>query len=270
MLSAARRGLVAALVVVVAGVIVFFGGRAVWNAITSSPFHGCKFGNFQVDTDQAATASTMVGVVLQRHLPERAAVLVLAAGLQESKLHNLALGDGDRDSVGVLQQRPSQGWGTAAQLGDVHYATGKFLDALVKIEGWQNGDLADTIQEIQVSSDGSLYGQHEAEAQAIADALTGKAPAAITCSFPKPTQVATPQVTAQQVARDLPVNAPTLSTHGVDVPGASWATAAWFVANGDRLGIDRVSYNGKTWTRGKGWRADRTASVTAVVATLHT
>ena len=45
-------------------------------------------------------------------------MLVLAAGLQESKLSNLAPGEGDRDSVGVLQQRPSQGWGTPGQAAD--------------------------------------------------------------------------------------------------------------------------------------------------------
>ncbi len=270
MRSAARRGLIAALVVVLAAVVVVLGARALlhtWQGNTR--FVGCTVGRFQIDNDQAATASTMVGVVLQRNLPERAAVLALAAALQESKIRNLASGAGDRDSVGVLQQRPSQGWGTEEQLSDVRYATGKFLDALVKIPDWQSADLADTIQQVQVSADGSLYAQHEAEAQALADAFTGKAPTGISCYFPTPSQVATAQATGQQVSDDLPVNPPMTTASTVAVPGASWATTAWFVANADRLGIDSVGYAGKQWTRAKGWRDAPTAPAGAVVATLH-
>jgi len=268
--SAVRSGTVAVLVVAVAGLAIFFGGRALLHrASAPSADSGCAFGNFSLGTEQTAVASTMVGVVLRRDLPERAAVLVLAAGLQESHLRNLASGEGDRDSVGVLQQRPSQGWGTVAQLGDVQYATGKFLDALVKINGWQIGDLADTIQAIQISADGRLYAVHEPEAQALADALTGATPAGVSCAFPAPTTVASPQAAAAAVAKDLPVRPPTVTGQTVAVPGAAWATAAWFVSNGDRLGIERVSYSGKTWARGKGWSDDQQASATEVVATLR-
>ena len=123
-------------------------------------------GDFVVDPDQAAVASTMVGVVLQRGLPERAAVLALAAGLQESKLNNLPAGFGDRDSVGVLQQRPSQGWGTEEQLNDVHYATGAFLDALVKVTNWQTRPLTEAVQAVQISAVPEGYARHEPEAEA--------------------------------------------------------------------------------------------------------
>src|SRR5579864_4479187 len=70
----------------------------------SSVAEHCTVGDYDLDTDQAAVASTMVGVVTSRGLPERAAVLALAAALQESKLQNLPPNAGDRDSVGVLQQ----------------------------------------------------------------------------------------------------------------------------------------------------------------------
>ena len=135
----------------------------------------------------------MVGVVLRRKLPERAAVLTLAAALQESKLRNIPSGQGDRDSVGILQQRPSQGWGTAAQISDVHYATGKFLDAVVKLPNWQSDSLATVMQSVQFSADGTAYAQHEQEAQQIADVLTGTNPAGVSCSFGKPSQVASGQ-----------------------------------------------------------------------------
>lgn len=269
--SAVRRGLIATLVVLTVLAAVAFGLVVLWRiAQTHSTTEECKVGSFSVEPDQASVASSMVGVVIDRQLPERAAVLTLAAALQESKLANLDPGEGPDDSVGVLQQRPSQGWGTVAQLKDIHYATGKFLDALTKIDGWQTMNLADAIQKVQVSIDGSYYARHEDEAQALSDALTGKSPAGITCSFPKPTQVASVAEVAAAVAHDLPITKPTAVSPKVTVPGASWATAAWFVANADRYGIDAVSYAGRQWTRAHGWKADKDAGSTAVVATMQT
>jgi hypothetical protein len=248
----------------------FFAVRAIWRTATSQlGYPHCTVGDYELDTAQAAVASTMVGVVTTRGLPERAAILVLMAGLQESKLRNLALGDGDRDSVGVLQQRPSQGWGTEAQLNDLHFATGAFLDALVKHSDWQTAPLADAIQEVQISADGSAYAKHEGEARALADALQGRTPAGITCTFDPPTLVAPAATVAAQVAADLPVNTPTISGLTVRVPGAAWQTAAWFVANADRLGIDTVAYDGKQWTRADGWQDSAAAGTDAVLATMH-
>lgn len=247
-----------------------FGVRTLWRSATAvGAAQSCDTDGYSIDTDQAAIASTMVGVVITRGLPERAAVLVLAAGLQESKLRDLPSGAGDRDSVGVLQQRPSQGWGTITQLMDVHYATGKFLDALLKVPNWQTASLADAIQAVQISADGSAYAPHEGQAQALADALTGVRVAGLSCSFSTPTQVATTAQVATAVSADLPVNPPTTQDHDVNVPGASWATAAWFIANADRLGIDSVAYAQHAWSRTKGWRTDNSAGATAVVATMH-
>jgi hypothetical protein len=267
---ATRRRIGAAVVVialVAVGLVV--GLRAVLNSLDSVPSgESCTAGSYKIDTQQAVVASQMVGVVLTRQLPERASVLVLMAGLQESKLRNVASGDGDRDSVGVLQQRPSQGWGTVAQLSDVHFATGAFLTALLKVPSWQTLPLADAIQAVQVSADGNAYAKHEPEAQALSDAFTGAKPASMSCVFPKPTAVATTAQVAAQVSADLPVTTPTTAGSSVTVPGASWPTATWFVANGDRLGIETVAYANRTWTRGKGWQ-NTSASSGAVIATLH-
>jgi hypothetical protein len=263
------RRIAAALVVIaliVVGVIV--GAHALVNSLKSVPSgESCSVATYDVDTTQASVASQMVGVVINRQLPARAAVLVLAAGLQESKLRNLASGQGDRDSVGVLQPRPSQGWGTIAQLSDVHYAAGAFLTALVKLPGWQTMDLADAIQKVQISADGSAYAKHEPEAQALSDAFLGIKPASLSCTFPKPTQVATTAQVAAAVVTDLPVTAPTTTDSTVSVAGASWPTATWFVANADRLGVETVAYANRTWQRGKGWKTS-TASSDAVVATM--
>jgi hypothetical protein len=254
-------------VVVVAGLVV--GARVLLHSLNSVPTgESCTVGPYQLDTQQAVVASQMVGVTLNRQLPQRASVLVLMAGLQESKLRNLASGQGDRDSVGVLQQRPSQGWGTIEQLSDVHFATGAFLTALVKVLGWQTMPLDDAIQAVQISADGSAYAKHEGEAQALSDALTGAKPATLTCTFPKPTVVAGTAKVASEVTTDLPVSTPTTTNKTVTVPGAGWPTATWFVANADRLGIESVDYANRTWSRGQDWK-NSTAVGTGVTATMY-
>src|SRR5881394_1019189 len=87
-----------------------------------------------LDLDQAANASTIAAVALRRKLPEQAAVIAYATALQESHLRNLE--SGDRDSVGLFQQRPSQGWGSVEKLKDPLYATGRFFGALVKVKDY--------------------------------------------------------------------------------------------------------------------------------------
>jgi hypothetical protein len=271
MVARGTRATIVFAAVVVVALAAFVGVRALWNhAQTASPH--CDVGDFRLDTDQAAVAATMVGAVSKHDPPvaSRAAMLVLAAGLQESKLRNLAPGAGDRDSVGVLQQRPSQGWGggDASRLNDVTEATEEFLDALVKVKGWQTLPAADAIQKVQISADGSAYAKHEAEAQALADALLGKQAAAISCSFDKPTLVAPTATVVSQLRRQVPVNRPSTSGASIRVPGAGWQTAAWFVANADRLGVDSVAYAGKRWSRTDGWQDDSSAGSHAVVATM--
>jgi hypothetical protein len=202
-------------------------------------------------------------------LPERAAVLALAAALQESKLTNLAPGAGDRDSVGVLQQRPSQGWGSGdpQRLTDVTEATREFLNALVKVPHWQRLPLARAVQAVQVSADASAYAKHEAEARALATALLGFRPAGISCEYSAPTVVAPARVVARMARDQLGIDTPVAAGLRIRVPGASWQTVAWFVANADRLGIARVAYAGRVFTRDGGWRR-APASKRAVVATL--
>lgn len=267
----ARGWLIALLVVAVVVGAVGVGVHFLYGSVKEKLIvDHCTFGDgYSVSSSQAAVASHMVSVVITRRLPERAATLVLAAGFQESKLRNLPAGQGDRDSVGVLQQRPSQGWGTAEQLSDVRYATGAFLTALVKVPNWQSDSLATVIQSVQISADGSAYSQHEAEAQALADALTGAVPAGLTCAFPSPTQVAAAGTVADQLAADLPVTSPSVAAQTVTVPGAGWPTAAWLVANADRLGIEQVDHADRTWTRTDGWQRADTAAGDAVVARLH-
>jgi hypothetical protein len=267
--SRTRRGGTALLVVVLVLGALAFGARTLWRAAQSvvRP-DGCDIGSYSLSTDQAQIASVIVGVVLKRELPERAAVLTIGAALQESKLRNLPAGEGDRDSVGILQQRPSQGWGTAAQIADPRYATGKFLDAVVKVPNWQDDSLATVVQTVQFSADGSAYARHEDEAQTIADGLFGENPAGVSCRFGKPARSAKPATVAAALTRALPVAKPAVSDKTLTVTGAGWATASWFVCNAELLGIDSVKYNGKRWSYSSGWKDDAKAADVAVLATM--
>jgi hypothetical protein len=264
-----RRFVVALIVMIglVGGLTV--AARALWHTAQSVVrSDGCDFGSTTLEIGQSEVAATMVSVVVTRELPERAAVLTLAAAMQESKLRNIPAGHGDRDSVGVLQQRPSQGWGSAKQIADVRYATGRFLDALVKVANWRSDDLASVIQAVQRSADGTAYAKHEVQAQSVADGLTGTTAAGVSCRYGKPTVVGTATALAARVATELPVAQPTHVGRTVTVPSASWATVAWLITHGDTYGLDSVSFAGKQWARAKGWRDDPSAVRTAVVAQL--
>ena len=207
--------------------------------------------------------------MLKRQLPERAAVLTIGAALQESKLRNLAAGTGDRDSVGILQQRPSQGWGTAAQISNVQYATGKFLDAVVKVPNWQSDSLATVVQAVQVSADGAAYAQHEAEAQADLR-RTGRGQGRWASAAPSASRGSWPAPPRSSRRSGEPAGEHARSQAGARSrsAGAGWATASWFVCNADSLGIDSVAYNGQNWSRSKGWKPDAAATKAAVIATM--
>ena len=134
-------------------------------------------GSVTVTAEQAGHATTIARVGRERGLPDRAIVIALATAQQESGLRNLDYGD--RDSLGLFQQRPSQGWGTPAQVQDPVYAAGKFYDGLVQVPGWETGRLTEVAQEVQRSGFPEAYQKHEAMAQELTAALTDNA---LTCS----------------------------------------------------------------------------------------
>ena len=272
-MSRSARAITAIATVVVVAGVVFFGVKALWNtAKRHFNYDHCTVNGYDLDPEQAAVAATMAGAVTKFSPParEHATILVLAAALQESKLRNLPPGAGDQDSVGVLQQRPSQNWGGGdpRKLNDVGEATREFLAALVKVPHWQTLPLAEAVQRVQISADGSLYGPHEPEATALAHALDGRLATAISCAFGAPTKVASTARVKQLVRADLPINTPTTTATEVRVRGARWQTAAWFVAYSYQLGIEQVSYAQHTWKRGHGWKTSA-ASAGAVVATMY-
>ena len=93
-----------------------------------------SIGGTDWNAEQTDNAATIVNIVAQRGLPRRAAVIAISTVIVESRLVNV--GHGDRDSLGLYQQRPSQGWGTPEQILNPDYATRIFLDRLIALPGW--------------------------------------------------------------------------------------------------------------------------------------
>ena len=129
--------------------------------------------------EQSLYASIIVGESIRRGLPPRAATIALVTAYQESGSRNLDYGD--RDSVGLFQQRPSQGWGSVEEIMDPWYSAGKFYEVLVTVPDWETGVINDVAQAVQRSGYPEAYAQHESKGRAWASALTGHSPAAVTC-----------------------------------------------------------------------------------------
>jgi hypothetical protein len=125
--------------------------------------------SLSVTPEQVANARTIAQVARDRGLPDRAVVIALATAQQESRLRNLDYGD--RDSLGLFQQRPSQGWGTDAQVQDPVYAAGKFYDGLVKVPNWKTGRLTEIADSVQRSAFPEAYAQWENMATELSAAL---------------------------------------------------------------------------------------------------
>ena len=144
-----------------------------WDTRTSAalPAGTCAVPGSSVtlSSEQAASATAIADVGRARGLPDRAVVIALATAQQESRLRNLDYGD--RDSLGLFQQRPSQGWGTEAQVQDPGYAAGIFYDRLVQVPGWETGRLTEVAQTVQRSGFPEAYQQWEPMAVALTAAL---------------------------------------------------------------------------------------------------
>lgn len=133
-----------------------------------------------LDAEQIANAKIIVQVGRQRGVPDRGIAIALATAMVESWMRNLDWGD--RDSLGLFQQRPSQGWGTAAQVRDRARATAVFYGGprdpngsdsrgLLDIPGWQGMGFSEAAQAVQISAYPDRYGQWETQAYAWLSAI---------------------------------------------------------------------------------------------------
>jgi hypothetical protein len=215
--------------------------------------------SYDLSPEQMANAATIAAVGITRNVPPRAIVIALATAQQESKLRNLS--GGDRDSVGLFQQRPSQGWGTAEQIMDPRYAAGRFYTALLKVKGWQQMDISHAAQKVQRSADGSLYQQWAGSSQVMTDAFAGTNGAALSCTITDAPAQRGATATAQ-LAQSLTLDWGQIDTvsdatgTGLRVPvagvAAGWQYAHWLVAHAAEQGVKSVTFSNRVWTAKKG------------------
>ena len=255
------------LVLAVAGYAIYHSVHGVTPAL---PPAGCQAGSGEqaltLDTDQAAIAATIAGVAARHRLPRQAITIALAAALQESKLQNLDYGD--RDSVGIFQQRPSQGWGPAADLEDPVYATTKFFAALVQVSGYAKRPIYQAAQDVQRSADGYAYEQWAWVAGQLAGYFTGEPPHNVSCwytpagsgdlagavrqmaqTFGPPGRKAV--VIRVTTDRSVPENSGSAAVVHVQ-RDAAWTVANWLVAHAQAYDLSEVRYAGYAWKAANG------------------
>lgn len=123
-------------------------------------------------TDEAHdNAATIIRVGQQRGIPARGWLVALITALQESALRNIS--HGDRDSLGLFQQRPSMGWGAPQQLLDPVYATNRFYDSLTDVSAWEQMSLTQAAQAVQRSGHPGAYAKWEATAATLVGSIAG-------------------------------------------------------------------------------------------------
>lgn len=119
--------------------------------------------------EQIPNAKTIQATGVAMNIPARGQIVALATALQESGLRNLTYGD--RDSLGLFQQRPSQGWGTANEILDPVHASTMFYEALEKVSGWQSRSVTQASQAVQKSGFPEAYAKWEPLATALQQAI---------------------------------------------------------------------------------------------------
>jgi cell wall-associated NlpC family hydrolase len=121
--------------------------------------------------EQLGNAAIITQVGAQRGIPDQGVVVALMAAMTESGLRNLD--HGDRDSLGLFQMRPSQGWGTPDQLLNPTYAATKFYDVLLAVPNWEALAPGAAAQAVERSAFPDRYNKHEQPARQILGALRG-------------------------------------------------------------------------------------------------
>ncbi|MCS5524685.1 NlpC/P60 family protein [Curtobacterium flaccumfaciens pv. oortii] len=121
--------------------------------------------------DQVKNAAAILSIGQQRGLTQHAQQTALMAAMTESTLNNLS--GGDRDSAGLFQMRPSQGWGTHAQVTDISYAINLFYERLVKVPGWDSMSPGEAAQAVEGSAFPDAYATKAANAVEMMNALSG-------------------------------------------------------------------------------------------------
>ena len=248
-----RRG-AALLTVVALGVVGTAGYLGVRHLTALAAGEECRVTaaqqTFEWAPDQASNAAAITAIAVKRGLPPRAATIAIATAMQESKVRNVRFGD--RDSLGLFQQRPSQGWGSAEQILNPEYSTNKFYDALVKVDGYTDMDIAEAAQEVQRSAAGEAYAQHESQARVTASVLSGQTPRGIGCTLEDPKGSGDADAVAALVEKDFGIPGEPgrkRVTVVAESDDAAWAVASWAVARATDTNAVRVEVGDRRWER---------------------
>lgn len=270
-----RRPLVVALVtILVLGLLALGGWRAYRYFYERITPEDCRIqptdgGSITLTPAQARNSSIIVAASIEAGLPERAAVIAIATAYQESGLRNLDYGD--RDSLGLFQQRPSYGWGTPEEIMDPWYSSLRFYQELVKFPGWETTDVNDIAQLVQRSGHPDAYRKHEPNSIAVAGALRGSAPATLSCVSFAPDEspergTLTRVLAAFGTAVTVEETDGGLSITATD-EATAWAVAQHAVANSYDAAIVRVQLADREWTPERAeWRSARAPGPELTVA----
>lgn len=200
--------------------------------------------------EQSRNAAVIVAASFRADLPEQAAVIALATAWQESGLRNLDYGD--RDSLGLFQQRPSYGWGTEKEIMDPWYSSGRFYEELVKFDNWEDRGITEMAQKVQRSGFPEAYRKHETNAIALAGSLRGSRPATLVC-VDRTGTAGTPDEFAAVVAEvpgvEVTADASTVTITASDDEGL-WAATQLALANTRRSGIVSATLPDHVWKQG--------------------
>ena len=181
--SSARLGAAALAIPLIASLgVAFAAGASGATSPAVTPVTTCGTGPVQagvaasgvtLDPAQVGDARVIYDVSVTMGLPQRAAVIGEATAMQESRLINLPYGTSD--SLGLFQQRPSQGWGTPAQIMQPVYASTRFYQALAGVPGWQSLPLTVAAQAVQGSAAPGAYARWEPIADSLVATFNGNA-----------------------------------------------------------------------------------------------
>ncbi len=253
-----RRTLGCLVPFVILGLVVLGGYAAYEHFMDNFGSPSCRVaaGGFDYtwDPEQTANASTIVEVgVLKLGMPRRASDVAVTTAIQESKLRNLTYGD--LDSVGLFQQRPSQGWGTAEQIQDPVFASTSFYHNLEKVDGWQRLSIAKAAQEVQKSGFPSAYEEHTTQGETLTAALSGHTPEAVGCRLDEASSGTRPAALRTTLLDQTGVRATagsnSLTYRAPDATRAR-AVAAWAVAHAEADGVTEVTVGDRAWQRQRG------------------
>jgi hypothetical protein len=129
---------------------------------------------------------------------------------------------------------------------DPVHASTAFYERLRSEPGWRGLSVTEAAQLVQRSARPEAYAKWEPEARAIASALTGERAGALSCHDLK---IAAPSAALVSTAL---AELGTARLSGAHDQARGWALGSWLVAHASRLGVDQVTFDGRTWTARSG------------------